>query len=594
MTLMDLPRWLAGPDGPAVNNDDTSAPAAIAKPWLLVGVVLVLFGLALRCWGVFDLELWLDEAMWGQRVARGVQGWIRPIGYMWLTGKVLHVVNTEFTLRLLSWLGSLALLPLLALLLRRIALATTSYGKSTGAREAAWVFALWLLVINPISVAMAKEFKPYALEMMCHALLMLLVLRFVSTQSPRVLVAFMVCSAASPLFAWSVVFAFPSLYIVLLASTWWHRARKGTRPFIAVLGSAGATMVVLLLLFAGRIANKTKDTGFWGRKYDVFYVGRRGFTGKISWLWDHTIDVAAFPAALADNHLPTAIVSGALVALVAVGAIVLLVRRRFQIAILLLMPWLVTIVFNVLGQWPYGLFRTNLFLLLYTLGVLVAGTTVVLRGVAALAGRLSKAAPYAQSMLTQGAPVVLVVVAGALLWPEAPTVFRHKAEGTLTAESSVRAAMEAILAAEQTHPHHDVVDGERWRTRLLLDGHACSTLGYYSEDHVATRDRFGPALATDFEVACGPVGARGWRRFLDSHQGEPAWIISAKRDTLGPTRQLMAARCVLEHNAHLPESTLLLRCAPRSDQVASPKALLTPATTVDDDGDGDDDGDDER
>ena len=132
----------------------SQGPATSRTLWAAAAVVVV-FGVVLRLMGFFDLQLWLDEASWCKRLVDGHYGWIRPVGYMWITRQLVLFHNTEPMLRSLSYVAGIAQLPLLYLLVRRVV-----------AVPAIAVGATFALAIHPIAVAMTKEFKPYALESM--------------------------------------------------------------------------------------------------------------------------------------------------------------------------------------------------------------------------------------------------------------------------------------------------------------------------------------------------------------------------------------------------------------------------------------------
>ncbi len=55
--------------------------------------------------------------------------------------------------------------------------------------------------------------------------------------------------------------------------------------------------------------------------------------------------------------------------LTCVGLITLFVRRRWRLALLLLMPFAAVMAVNALGHWPEGVFRTNLFYVAYTAAI---------------------------------------------------------------------------------------------------------------------------------------------------------------------------------------------------------------------------------
>ena len=145
-----------------------------------------------------------------------------------------------------------------------------------------------------------------------------------------------------------------------------------------------------------------------------------------------TMDLLAFPAQLEVASSWVVPLQVACVGLCIVGMVAVIVRRRFDVAVLLLVPWIIGLAFNVAGKWPWGVFRTNVFLLFYVL-------TLVTEGLSALAivGRqrpdLWRVAPWGGILI------------GIALFPFDLSPFSVKKQETLTLSTSVRTAMELSL-----------------------------------------------------------------------------------------------------------------------------------------------------
>lgn len=507
----------------------------------LVGVaaaVTIVAGAVFRLWGVSTLELWGDEALWGARVSAGTDGWIRPVGYMALTRALLSIHNNEAVMRSLSIVPALAQLPLMWLLLRKV-LATPAVA----------VVVTWLLSINVIAVAMAKEFKPYALESAYHTLFVLLALLALEKKQRGYLLAFLGVAISGIYFAWSCVFAFPAAFSILL----WERWRDGRRGEARLVFVGGAlTLLELAAVFLLRVSSNVRDTEYWGSRYDVFFTGD-GFLARCAWLVVRTADIATYPAQVtlpfAELGPPLAVLAAVLCA---IGVVTLVVTRRFQLLALMTGPWALALAFNCAGQWPYGLFRTNTFLIVYTL---------VLVGLAidAIWQRAAKG-----PMLARAAFAIVGVVVLAAIFPWQPRAFASK-----PTMSTIRHALTQMMDRELMAPSND---GSDQKVRLLLGGRACSVVRYYLYWNTRGRAELRPWFDENVEIICSPdwQDKDAWRDFLESAGGRPFWALSAKAGFDKVTKSVMAKRCDVAFRASSPEHTFLALCAPHDDTPDAP------------------------
>jgi hypothetical protein len=537
------------------------APAVVLRLSLgpIVVLALLVVGVGLRLLGFFDpaLQLWLDEASWAEMLVDQTATWIRPAGYMKLCGFLVEIENTEVMLRLPSLLAGLVTLPLFAAVLRR------------------WVSWPWvsvgtfLLAIHPVAVSMSKEFKPYAVEAMLHVALLWAAVRWLDEKKTRDLLVFLSIAVVAPFFAWSVVFAYPGIFAVVFATAARERRRDAT---LAVVSGATLTMLVLAVIFSLRVADEDAKARFWGRKYDVFYIGDSIVDG---WLWGlrKTAEVAGFPGRLAlagplravESVLPIVAAVVVVVALVA-----LVVGRRWRLLVLLGGPWVLTLVFNALAKWPYGVFRTNLYLLPLVIGLLVVGLA---EAHALLAP--SGTAPPRRRWVIAGAVVTALALA-----PWDLSRFRVKEPSSLALGSSVRTALEQIVADQPPTTSAPV--------EIALDGHACGIFRYYTRLHAVTRHTLGPAFATPdrFRVQCGGFTEPKWRALLE--RTTPTWILVAKEPFVGPTRELGTRRCGALAEQSWPSGTTLFRCTQRKPSLTAPEGPVGGGAAADDDNDDND------
>jgi DNA polymerase-3 subunit delta len=210
----------------------------------------------LRLLGLFELELWEDEAEWAIKLLDDDVGLIRPVGYMWLTGRIVAVVHNEVTVRSLSYIAGMAQLPLAYLALRRIL-----------AQPWIAVLGLLLLAIHPVAVAMTKEFKPYALESTLHVLLVLLALEYQRRAQGWRLAASLVAATVGSLFAWTIIFLYPAVFLIVVERAWRAKER---RHLAFTVGAGALTLTVLLAIYLKRISNREPRSSFWGNKYTSY------------------------------------------------------------------------------------------------------------------------------------------------------------------------------------------------------------------------------------------------------------------------------------------------------------------------------------
>jgi hypothetical protein len=219
------------------------------------------------------------------------------------------------------------------------------------------------------------------------------------------------------------------------------------------------------------------------------------------------------------------------------------------VALLLVSPWVVFLVFNLTGQWPYGVFRTNAFVLAYVIPLVAVGLNELWQ---AIAKRSSRAGV-----------VVAVVVVVALLIPTVPPLwssyFWHKGRGTLTSEASVRRARRALR----------LLVGEEPSTRVAVafDGQACTLLRYYVDHHEETRAELGPWTTAHIEEHCSKGRDVGYQKMLaDVVTRETSfWLIIAKRANRKHTAKVLAKECT-SHVSKAWRGTELFWCGKGGDQ----------------------------
>lgn len=332
---------------------------------LVATVTLVLAGVGFRARGfLFGAHaLWADEAAWALHLIRHVgDDDIRPVGFMAISRLFAAVASpSERTLRLLPWLAGMTTTLLSPFLARRL----------FDGRAARLMFVA-IVALHPAAIDLTKEFKPYSMSLALHALLLYTTLRYASSLRGRDLAGALGIAAVSQFFAQDLVFAYPGAFLVL----GWEALRRRGAHLPWVIGSAVAIVLGLAAqyYFIWRHIPSSEST-YWGDKYNVFHV-RTSPQSYVAWFFERYRGLCDFPGHRRRFWQSDTFSSDTLerlrnidvslwVVAHALGLTVLVMRRKYRVLFLALMPVVVLWAFNLLGFWPLGAFRTNLFALLY-------------------------------------------------------------------------------------------------------------------------------------------------------------------------------------------------------------------------------------
>jgi len=467
--------------------------------------LVILLGLFLRARGyLFQRHgFWLDEAAWAVLLMKKplVTLLIRPIGFMSLS-KLLAVVlgPSEVVLRGISWVAGILVVLLAPALSRRLYRAPM-----------ARLLFVAVLALHPAAIDLSKEFKPYSASLCGHLVVLLSVLRYLETQRAKDLLLALVAALVANMFAQDLVMAYPGMFLVL---GWDTLTRcRGRLPWVL----AGAAALVLALFaqywFIWRHIASDEAT-YWGHKYNVFYV-EDSQQSHLAWWFGRYGDLAEFPA-LRHKYWDAPWVSAPGLKRIAgietvlwwlihaAGLVALFVRRQFREATLLLMPFVTISVMNALGQWPFGPFRANLFLLAYSAAI------------AGMAFDWPLASPFRWSAV---APAVVLV-----LFPLCAFDRQWNArKRALCADADIARVVKALVEQEPEHPR----EPRQKRTLLFLSGRVCSTYEYYSSVNPRTSQRFHQALRRSFEIRCTRTTESLQAALAESVPAEGhAWLIS--------------------------------------------------------------------
>jgi hypothetical protein len=293
------------------------------------------------------------------------------------------------------------------------------------------------------------------------------------------------------LFAQDTMFAYPGLFLVL-AYTAFKSRRTRDLVVVALAAAAALAIVVSSYVFIWSRIEHTKEEAYWGKKYDVFYSPEKARDDKFEWLAKHYASVAAMPGSRRSLWASERYRSARIAELRSLDALVWILlhiagltfvmrTRRFREVLLLVLPLDVTVVFNALGFWPLGDFRTNLFTLGYTAAI--AAFAVERR-----ATRMSWA-----DFVPAGCLVFAPLLVFERDWHARKTV------DAMTTDHP--GAMKTLIRLQKPG-----FSGQR--EKLVLDQNTCDPWRYYTTYHPTYSHKLADALARRFDVTCKKGGFR--------------------------------------------------------------------------------------
>jgi hypothetical protein len=461
-----LKRWLA--ELPARLGETT--PERLISV-LTIGCVLA--GLFFRARGFLfsPSAFWLDESMWAVNIMTRplTENWVRPVGFITIS-KLLAVVfsPSETVLRALPWFAGVV-----------ATIGSPFLARGLYTAPAARLLFVAIITLNPCAIDFSKEFKPYSVGLTLHLALLALVLRYLALRTPRALAAALATAGFGILFTQDLVFAYPGVFLVL----GWETFKGNRRHLLAVIGCAALIVVALLVqyfLIWRRISAGETDT--WASKYNVFWVA--GGESYFRWALNRYTDMLALPGyrhttwtidwmTFEEREQIRDADQMIWIILHALGLVVLAAYRRLRLALLIALPLLMVLLFNRLGFWPLGAFRTNVFTLAYS------------SAVAGMAADL----PVTRARLSSIIPALLLVLLPIALFERT----WHEKKLAFTYESRFPDVLKELIARRPPTDEKEV---------LIFDRRSCHSYRYYSQFDAIGSRLYGPPLAERYEVSC--------------------------------------------------------------------------------------------
>jgi hypothetical protein len=344
-----------------------------------------------------------------------------------------------------------------------------------------------LLALHPAALTMSVEFKQYGVELGVFVLLLAAFLGYREQPSTKRLLLLLALAWSGFFFSIIIIFLYPALFGVLL----WD-AFKSRRFRVVAMASAAALLcvatIVTIYFTTWRKFDENKAEAKWGDKYDVFYVANEK-ESRFAWTANKYADVAALPG-LGRVHWHTEQVSEPVllrlvdidrsfwIAMHAIGIAWLLWRRRWHELAWLWSPLLVMFLFNVLGRWPAGAFRTN-------------------AGVVPFSIFLAAYGLEAASTLKPSAGRALVAFATLLML--GPTLLMRPgwlSKGTFARPGRFDEVLE--------HLAQNIPAGGKGL--VLMENSSCRPWRYYSEHDARIAQTIGPKLRRHFRGQCAGGG----------------------------------------------------------------------------------------
>lgn len=456
-------------------------------------LALLAAGFFVRGWGVLPvaLDFWADEAWWASLLQSGefARFGFRPVGYMWMSRELLGLGHPELMLRLPSLLAGCATL-----------ICLWKSAELTCRTRAAVLFVVIVAAFHPKLIVFSKEFKPYAVEAFVYSALTLWTLLCLRHRRGRIGLA--AAALVTLPFCYPVVFLYPGIALALFGERLQALKRFSTRQWVYVTLAVVPTAIWIHLHLYERLEGGATRQ-LWGAKYDVFPLDR-GLLDGIAWYGSKTWALLALPGGL--DGMPAWALSLFGTGYVA-GVATLVAGGRLRELALLVTPLVAAAAANLLGYWPYGAFRANLFLVP---GALLT-TALAVDWVASR--RPGRWAAYGS--------LAAILWVGVAAWPEAYRTKRSIDWAAATQMTDVLARIDERWRESPT----------TWSNVIVADWHAWRPTLFYLP-------RF-PGLARDVRLVRGPVAdavsletqlIREIDRAIRERRPTRVWLVIAKLD----------------------------------------------------------------
>ena len=429
----------------------------------------VILGIVFRSQGYFNgtTSLWLDEAEWVYKLLdRSLlkNALIRPIGFLVATKFLISIVNNEITLRLMAYSASILAIPLMYLIAKEVF------------KSKLTVFlAVFTVSFNPVFINFAKEFKPYSLELSLHLLLLCLVLWYIKFKTTRLLYLVLSMSFVILFFAYNIVFLYPSLFLIILCEA--YKEKKPRKIFFSlstVLVLVGLLYVLYDSLWSNLDIGKARI--YWGEKYNVFCLSSN-ITDCAQWIFQKYLSLVERSGTATIfwdiNFYGYGIIKVALWIAHCIGLVAFVFKRKWEYVVLVVVPIALIVSANILGLWPFGAFRVNMFMFCYFVIISLYGIDVVIT---------------TDTKLFKGVAISIVVGLFIILqFPFGINHYKVKASEFSTPHSNMRLVLDTIFRYELSK---DTKSKRKNACVVFADYHSLFPVKYYVWKHSSLSKRY--------------------------------------------------------------------------------------------------------
>jgi hypothetical protein len=305
----------------------------------------------------------------------------------------------------------------------------------------------------------------------------------------------------------------------------WHanttRAPGGRRLIVATVLSAACCAAAVMMIWTLSLRGAVKDDRetYWGAKYDVFYHPKKAVEdSRVDWLVGRSNDMLGLLGkGSGELHEPGFLPEGPsrelgalarlLCVLLAYAGLARAWRTRRELLLLLALPLVGMVCANLLGKWPFGAFRTNLFAAVYLFPLPLLGFEWLAEG-----------RPRARRALIAAVVALLVLPSLAL------AVDRYEHRRSWTRDHMMREIIEKLHASRLAQVK---ADPGAPPAPLLMDPRTIVPFDYYMGTHPAFspryRDFFRKNFVRDDRASGKALCSRVQKRLAGG--SPPVWVV---------------------------------------------------------------------
>lgn len=327
------------------------------KAFTLLLITTVIFAIYIRAIGgvVFTNDLWADESKWLKILyTKGIFFYdFRPVGFMFFSKIIINFSIQHYTnlARIIPFISSvLTLLLIIKISLERFNNKIVCY------------FVIFSFCLNPYLITFAKEFKPYSLEILIFTYLLYFIHKISKTDHVSVL--FIISLNFIWLFAYNSLFIYPLIFSYLFLKTLKKNQIKNLLLIFSALFIISSSLWLKVLITKN--LGHSISSSYWGHKYGVFSLKESTYD-IFNWYMNKTYDLSKLLTVhtfIPTDYLINNFSNLLFASLILCGLIAGIINQKNRaLAITSVAPVIVIIILNFLKIWPYGDFRTNLFLI---------------------------------------------------------------------------------------------------------------------------------------------------------------------------------------------------------------------------------------